>query len=52
MSDIIPNIDNPSKEHTLKCLNEIEKHLDNKVFTKDIGEYFDVIKSYINNIAK
>lgn len=52
MSDIIPNTDNPSKEHTLKCLNEIEKHLDNKVFTKDINRYFDVIKSYINNIAK
>lgn len=52
MSDIIPNTDNPSKEHALKCLNEIEKCLDNKVFTKDINEYFDVIKGYINNIAK
>ena len=52
MSDIIPNTDNPSKEYTLKCLNGIEKHLDNKVFTKDISEYFDVIRSYINNIAK
>ena len=52
MSDIIPNTDNPSKEHTLKCLNEIKKHLDNKVFTKDISGYFDIIKSYINNIAK
>lgn len=52
MSDIIPNTDNPSKEHTLECLNEIEKHLDNKVFTKDINGYFNVIKSYINNIAK
>ena len=52
MSDIIPNTDNPSKEYTLKCLNGIEKHLDNKVFTKDISEYFDVIRGYINNIAK
>lgn len=46
------NTDNPSKTLALECLNEIKQYLNNKTPTEDIDGCFDVIESYINDIAK
>lgn len=42
----------PTKTYVLKCLKEIRNHLDNKGSIKDINGHFNVIESYIEDIAK
>ena len=43
---------NSTKAYVLKCLNEIRNHLNNKESIKDMNWHFDVIESYIEDIAK
>ena len=43
---------NSTKTYVLKCLNEIRDHLNNKTPIKDINGHFNVIESYIEDIAK